>query len=224
MRITFVLILISGLFGCSFKPVVAGNSEPFSGVGAHEIYVVSHGWHTGLVAPAKAMQARIPALQGRFGDVGYLEFGWGDKGFYQADEITLGLTVRAMLWPTESVMHVVAVSQSLRDYFPDSEVVTLCLTDDALLSLTQFLASSFKRNESDDVMPLQSGMYGDSQFYQGEGDYYLMNTCNKWTAQGLRSVGMNISPSFKLTADSVMDHLKKEMSLLRLADGMVACR
>ncbi|MCF6323150.1 MAG: TIGR02117 family protein [Gammaproteobacteria bacterium] len=166
----------------------------------------------------------MPALQNQFGDVGSLEFGWGDKGFYQAEEITLGLTVRAMLWPTESVMHVVAVPQSPREYFPDSEVVTFCLTDSALSSLIQFIASSFKRNDIGDVMPLQSGIYGDSQFYQGEGDYYLMNTCNKWTAKGLRSAGMNISLSFKLTADSVMDHLKKEMSPLLLAAGRMACR
>jgi hypothetical protein len=36
-----------------------------------------------------------------------------------------------------------------------------------------------------------------------------MNTCNKWTAKGLKSAGMDISPTFKLTADSIMDYLKE---------------
>ncbi|VAW85088.1 hypothetical protein MNBD_GAMMA17-25, partial [hydrothermal vent metagenome] len=217
-------LLLFGLSGCWFKPAAIGNSAPFSGAGGHVVHVISHGWHTGLVVPAKEIQARIPALQDQFGDVGSLEFGWGDKGFYQAEEITTGLTVRAVLWPTESVMHVVAVPQSPREYFPDSEVITFCLTDSALSSLMQFIASSFKRNDTGDVVSMKSGVYGNSQFYQGEGDYYLMNTCNKWTAKGLRSAGMNISPTFKLTADSVMGYLKKEMSSLLLVDGVVACR
>jgi len=41
-----------------------------------------------------------------------------------------------------------------------------------------------------------------------------MNTCNKWTAKGLKSAGMDISPTFKLTADSIMDYLKENRQAL----------
>ena len=68
------------------------------------------------------------------------------------------------------------------------------------------------------MVELESGIYGNSQFYKGVGDFYLMNTCNKWTAKGLKSAGMDISPTFKLTADSIMDYLKD----YRQAPG--ACR
>ncbi len=34
------------------------------------------------------------------------------------------------------------------------------------------------------------------------------NTCNKWTAKGLESAGVNINPSLKLTSGSVMGFLK----------------
>ena len=54
----------------------------------------------------------------------------------------------------------------------------------------------------------KNGLYGDSQFYKGVGDYHLMNTCNKWTAKGLESAGMDISPTFKLSAGSVMDYIR----------------
>ena len=36
-----------------------------------------------------------------------------------------------------------------------------------------------------------------------------MNTCNRWTAKGLKSIGMDISPTLKLTAGSVMNYLTK---------------
>jgi len=57
------------------------------------------------------------------------------------------------------------------------------------------------------VKELKNGIYGNSQFYKGVGDYYLMNTCNKWTAKGLRSTGMDISTKFTLTAGSVIGYL-----------------
>ena len=36
-----------------------------------------------------------------------------------------------------------------------------------------------------------------------------MNMCNRWTAKGLKSIGMDISPTLKLTAGSVMNYLTK---------------
>jgi len=215
MRITFLLLLILGLYGCATKPYAIANQSLISTVGNNDVYVVSHGWHTGIVVPANVIQEQLPLLKDRFADVGYLEFGWGDKGFYQAEEITSGLTVRAVFWPTESVMHVAAVPMSPADYFPDSQVKKLCLSDDALSSLNQFIASSFYR-ASDSVgdsmgdgalSVLKNGIYGNSQFYKGVGNYYLMSTCNMWTAKGLRSAGIDISPTFKWTADSVMNQL-----------------
>ena len=59
------------------------------------------------------------------------------------------------------------------------------------------------------MIALGAGIYGDSQFYRGAGEYYLTNTCNKWTAKALQSAGMDISPGFKLTADSVMGYIKE---------------
>jgi hypothetical protein len=61
-----------------------------------EIYVVSHGWHTGFVVPASTIESRLPQLRDRFANAPYIEFGWGDKGFYQAKEITSGLTLQAI--------------------------------------------------------------------------------------------------------------------------------
>lgn len=203
-----VLLLISA---CSAKPDVVDNTAiklPSGG----KIWIVSHDWHTGFVVPASLMQAQLPQLKTRFGNTPYIEFGWGDKGFYQAQEITTGITLRAIFWPTESVMHAVAVPRLPQDYFSASEVLSLCLKKDELALLIDFLVRSFATNDQGKLFVLKKGIYGNSQFYKGQGDYYLMNTCNKWTAKGLRSAKLDISPTFKLTADSVMDYLKKQKS------------
>jgi len=205
----FILLIIIILGGCSAKPYIVSYAEKFEGFGQNGVYVVSHGWHTGFVIPAPEIQGVIPELEQRFGDIPYIEFGWGDKGFYQAKETTSGLTLRAIFWPTESVVHSVAVPQKVEEYFSNSEVAKLCLSDGELSALIGFISRSFFRDKSGNLFELQKGIYGDSQFYSGVGDFYLMNMCNRWTAKGLKSIGMDISPTLKLTAGSVMNYLTK---------------
>ena len=215
MNNVFLLIIII-LAGCSAKPHIVSSAEEFEGSGQNEVYVVSHGWHTGFVIPAPEIQGVIPELEQRFGNTPYIEFGWGDKGFYQAKETTLGLTLRAIFWPTESVVHSVAVPQKVEEYFSNSEVAKLCLNDGELSALIGFISSSFYRDRSGNLLELQKGIYGDSKFYSGVGDFYLMNTCNRWTAKGLKSIGMDISPRLKLTAGSVMNYLTKSNTELTI--------
>lgn len=209
MRNYLLLSLLVVLVGCSSKPYAVKSQKPFSGSGSHEIFVVSHGWHTGFVVPAKVIQQKIPKLKDRFSKSQFLEFGWGDRGFYQAQEITSGLTIKAILWPTKSVIHAVSVPYNPIKYFSTSEIEKIYLSDRELASLISFIENSFYRNSKGEVVELKKGIYGDSQFYKAVGDYYLMNTCNNWTAKGLKSVGMGISPTFKLTAGSIMSYLKE---------------
>jgi uncharacterized protein (TIGR02117 family) len=214
MRKNILLLFLVMLCGCSARPYVVKSQKTFTGLGSNEVYVVSHGWHTSFVVPAKYIQTEIPKLKNRFGNTQYIEFGWGDRGFYQAQEITSGLTIRAIFWPTESVVHAVSVSEDPYRFFSTSEVERLCLSGNELSSLVGFIVNSFYKDTKGEVVGLKSGIYGDSQFYKGVGDYYLMNTCNKWTAKGLRSTGMNISPTFKLTAGSVMSYVNDANQVL----------
>ena len=208
MKIIFIVIILILFSGCSSKPYIVQYSEGNSTTEGHEIYVVSHGWHTGFVVPAGDIQARLPQLKERFGDIPYLEFGWGDKHFYQAKEITTGLALRAILWPTDTVIHAVAVPKNPNEHFQNSEVEKLCLSDGNFFSLTSFISNSFDKDKEGEILELINRVYDDSQFYQSVGDYYLMNTCNKWTAKGLKSAGIDISPTFKLTASSVMNDIR----------------
>ena len=182
----------------------------------NEIYIVNHGWHTGFVLPATSIHKIMPELKNRFGNTPYIEFGWGDNEFYQAEEITSGVTLKAIFLPTDSVVHAVAVTRKADKYFKYSEVEKFCLEDSELKSLIKFISSSFYRDESGNILKLNHGIYGDSQFYKAKGDFHIFNTCNKWTAKGLESAGMNISTTFKLTAGSIMSYLSREESSGRI--------
>ena len=101
-------------------------------------------------------------------------------------------------------------------YFKHSEVGKFCLEDSEFISLVDFISNSFYRDESGNILKLNNGIYGDSQFYKAKGDFHIFNTCNKWTAKGLESAGMKISTTFKLNADSIMSYLSREESSGRI--------
>ena len=209
MKAILLIVILSLLVACSSKPYVVKYIEMPDVAGQEKIYIVSHGWHTGIVVSAKIIQNQLPELKERFGDIPFIEFGWGDKDYYQAKETSTGLTINAMLWPTESVIHAVAVPEKADKYFANSIVEILCLDGREYSSLLRFISESFYKDEYGKILELKGGIYGNSQFYKGEGNFYFMNTCNKWTAKGLKSAGMDISPTFKLTAGSVMEYVKE---------------
>lgn len=219
MKILFFVSVLFLLSACPSKPWVVRNTEEKFAEENVAIYVVSHGWHTGIVVPAGNIQSILPQLGERFGDTAYIEFGWGDNMFYPANEITTALTLRALLWPTESVIHAVAIPEQAAVSFPGSRIEKLCISGSDYSLLMTFIAESFYKNEENNIVQLQYGIYGDSQFYQGEGAFHLMNTCNVWTATALQSAGMDISPALKLTADSVMDYIHGYNQTLKGASG-----
>ena len=219
MKKLFFISVLFLLSACPSKPWVVKHSEEKSADENVTIYVVSHGWHTGIVVPAGKIQSTLPQLGERFGDIAYIEFGWGDNMFYPANEITTGLTLRALLWPTESVIHAVAVPEKVVVFFSGSRIEKICLSGSDYTLLIRFIINSFSKDEENDIIQLKHGIYGNSQFYQAEGTFHVMNTCNNWTAKALKSAGMDISPALKLTADSIMDSIHEYNQTLTPVNG-----
>ncbi|MDP6343627.1 MAG: DUF2459 domain-containing protein, partial [Alphaproteobacteria bacterium] len=50
--------------------------------------------------------------------------------------------------------------------------------------------------------------YPGSRFYEGAGEYHLLNTCNTWTARALRQAGLAVDPGNAVTADDLMAQLR----------------
>jgi len=177
---------------------------PESKAEERSLYIISHGWHTAIIFPQDELGAELEFLQQDLGYSLYFEFGWGDAGFYQADEITSSLAMSALFWPTPSVMHVVSLSNNPEYEFPDSEIIKIYVSETALKKLRTALAGSFKLDENGDIKKLAKGLYGRSLFYEGEGDYFLTYTSNTWTADMLDTAGIPVRTFLTLTASSVM--------------------
>ncbi|MDH5325814.1 MAG: DUF2459 domain-containing protein [Gammaproteobacteria bacterium] len=184
----------------------------------HKIYLTGVGWHTGLVLDLADMDllAHMPVFQqvpSRFPGAQYLEFGWGDKRFYQNPGQSLRLTANALLVPSHSTMHVVAMRASPQRHLGGAgEVIELCLDDKQFLALGLYLDRSFKTGPSGVVATLPGP--GTSWFFDAEGDYHLLNTCNTWTAKALAGVGMPLQPGLYWSATSILDYVKQELKSL----------
>ena len=175
----------------------------------HKVYVVRQGLHTGFILPAHTVKSRFPQVYENVEDSPYIEFGWGDTDYYQSDEVTFGMTVKALFWPTYPVVRVVAIPERPDVHFTDNELEVLCFDQKQYSLLVAFIAQSFLRDGEGHIIKTMNSADGYSQFYKAEGSYYLWNTSNTWTAKGLKSAGWNISPAFKIAPGSVMSNLAK---------------
>lgn len=205
--IIFLCVLAACISACSTSPETVRNGNDNDRL-YYNIHVVNHGWHTGIIIPSEGLNLMIPDLLQRFPKAVFYEIGWGDSGFYQADEITSKLTLKALFASEGAVVHIAGFSNTPEAFFPESEMVRLGLNEKNYQGLLEFIKSGFLIDASGNPLRLKTGIYGDSQFYQGAGRYHAFNTCNTWTAKALASAGFDINTGFKLTAGSIMGYLE----------------
>ena len=203
------------LLGCAAPP--HGLFPPTPSQPVKTIYLVSHGWHAGIVIKRADIPAGVWPEQMDFPAVEYLEVGWGDKDYYMTPEPHLGILLKAGLLPTASVLHVVGFSGAVTRYFPHSEVIRLELSEAGFEQLCQYLADSFSRDADDLSQPLGPSLYGEGRFYLSRETYHAFNTCNVWTARGLRAAGCPLTPAFTLTVDSLMSSAAKIGQVIQTA-------
>jgi len=172
------------------------------------VYLVSHGWHAGLVLrradippDAWAAQAELPAGE-------YLEIGWGDRDYYRSPDPSWGTTLKAALWPTASVLHLVALDGPVPAYFPRSEIIAIPLSTPGLARLSRYIDASYQRDAAGRTVLLGPGLYGRSRLYLSRETYHLLNTCNVWTARALRTAGCPISPGTTLSVDALLSRAR----------------
>jgi uncharacterized protein (TIGR02117 family) len=174
MRRLALLIAMSALLGaCAHQTTCEATRT---------LYVVSHGWHSGVVVERAELAKRLPALAAEIGRDGLVEIGWGEERFYQAREPSVGMALAALLRPNASVLQVVPFRGAPRSYFAGSEVVEVRTDEAGYSAALAYLAASFEP----ELERLGRSLYGEGWFYRAEGSFHLFNTCNTWVAAVLK--------------------------------------
>lgn len=172
------------------------------------VYVADHGWHTGIAVRAVNFDPAGKFLANKLQGGEWLEFGWGDAAFYQAEETSFGLAFMALMTPTEAVMHVHGFDAPPPERFKSSKVVRLWLSAAGYVRLLRRLRAEFTLDTAGQVVPIKPGLYQWSHFYKAEGSYSLVRTCNNWTAEALAAGGVAIDLGDATQASDVMQQLK----------------
>ncbi len=199
-------VMAATLVACAAP--VKGLFPPEENAPRKIIYLVSHGWHAGIVLQRADLASGVCREYKDFPHGDYLEVGWGDRDYYRTPNPSLGIAVKAALWPTPSVLHIVGFSGSVPGYFPNSEIIEIALSYQGFERLCRYIDGSFALDEQGDPLALGAGLYGNSQFYQSKESYHAFKTCNVWTARALRAAGCPIKPFSSVGVESLMSRAR----------------
>lgn len=179
----------------------------FAGSAAQRIWVVSNGWHSGIVlARADVPESVIPEIAD-FPHARYVEFGWGDAEFYPAREAGAWLALRAA-FPGPAVMHVAGLPDHPARVWPNVTILPFAVSAEALSRLLAFLRDSFDRAGAGRAVVSARGIYPFSLFYPATGRFHVFNNCNSWTAQALMAMGIGASLGGVNTADDLISRIR----------------
>lgn len=208
LRKTYCLAVLFGLMALACaKPsaeVPLNNAKSKD----KQVHIAIHGWHSGIIIKKVYLSADLLPEAKDFPDSEYLEFGWGDWDYYQAPDPGLSLALKAVFWPTRSVLHVAGFDGRVESFFPDSEIIQIALSDEAFLRLVSFISDTFQRPAM--ALPPETGpgLYGKSRFYPAQGRFHLFRTCNTWVAEALQSAGLPVSTASVITVGSLRHQLE----------------
>lgn len=188
--LTYVAIILVGLI-----PVNNGFESTADGV---RIYVVSNQVHADIIVP---VQTETIDWMTEFDDAtfdkdvsftSHVAFGWGDKGFFLEtpawSDFKISTAANALFLPSESCVH---VSFTRPEYYPEAVAVTI--SNDQYARLVEFTKETFKRTETGDPIHIPGFSYSSTdEFFEANGRYHILNTCNSWVGRGLKNAGVRV--------------------------------
>jgi len=174
---------------------VAFNQAGEDGV---TIFVLSNGIHTWIVMPKvnPDMDWRPYAQPGhlrdpRWGNADHVAIGYGNRDFYLNTPTWGDLTVRrafsAFFGGGPTLLHVIHVDHPR----PDPDQRPIRISHDQYRRLARFIQGRFHLDAGGRPIPLIGRGYGpDDIFYEANGGYSFILTCNEWTGRALRQAGV----------------------------------
>lgn len=192
-----------------------------------EAIVVSNGYHAGIVLPRAAIaelasERGYPALIAvtqRFAAYGWIEFGWGDREFYQSvptpGDLSLRLALRALFLPgNATVLHVVGLAHDPAQVFA-GDFVRVPLSRDGFDRMLAQLDATFVPPQGGALPDLGRGLYGPSLFYPARGTFSILHVCNHWVGDLLGAAGLPTAPVLATLPAGLMLNLRWRAGLAR---------
>lgn len=178
---------------------------PFIGVSAKDdgekkeipIYIYTNGVHTDIVMPVKNdlqdWSTKIPLanITSKRTDYQYIGIGWGDKGFYLDTptwaDLKFSTAFKAAFWLSESAMHCTYYNTMKEG----DDCKMMMISRSQYKKLIQFVEDKFDKDKNGNFILIPTNaVYSDNDaFYDANGSYNFLYTCNTWTNDALKASG-----------------------------------
>lgn len=173
--------------------------EPSQGV---TIFVETNGVHTGLILPRGAAGVdwteMLPAAHladPRYGDprwATHLSFGWGQRDFYLETatwaDIKPSTLFAVLVGGDETLVHVAHE----HDPQPGKYLRPLRISAPQYRKLAGLIEARFAHDADGAISAPILGYHANDVFYEGVGNYTPFYTCNAWTGDVLRAIGVRV--------------------------------
>jgi uncharacterized protein (TIGR02117 family) len=176
-------------------PVNAGWVEAQHGI---RVLVNTNGVHTGIAMPLtnEIMDWRPlvpPEHLRRPGSADYIVIGYGHRAFYLDTpgwaNLSFTTAANAMMGLGRTLIHV----DHVQDPQENGEQRAITLSEEEYRRLVAFIRGHFTLDAQGRTIVVPGRGYGDSDaFYEAEGSYSLVLTCNEWTGRALRAAGVRM--------------------------------
>lgn len=202
----------TALFGvlgaCARQPLDPVAVDP-SPLGAHRIFVLGNGFHTGLAVHAREVpEAAWPARRD-FPDADYLELGWGEREYYPREHPGVWLALRALFTPTSSTLHVIPIVGPPTRFFGDREIIELPVSQAGFERMVEFVRQTYELDANGGAIAIPSEVNDGSRFYASPRTFHAFENCNVWVARALEAAGLPVDPKTAVTAGMLLRQVRR---------------
>ena len=185
IQVAFVALLYLG--DATAQPVVPADS-------VQTIYLVRFGWHADVVVPIGACKPLPDEAPERLLGAARVAVGWGDARYFPTQDPDIVALLRAALVPSASVLMVRAVNTPVERIFGAYDVLAFEVTRADCERLGAFIRSHFVIEEGS-LFVVPTDRQTSAVFFLSTDEYHLLNNCNHWTAEALRTAGLDVRPA-----------------------------
>lgn len=163
-----------------------------------DLYIISNGVHTDIcfeIAEANLNWDGMIGLdnfKSNRSDIKYLSIGWGDKGFYfdtpSWADLTAKTAATAAFIPSPTAMHITVLDKKpiVGEMIRKTKV-----TKEQLKKMEQFIIDHLQQKNGKALLIDCCRYEGyDDNFYEAQGSYHMLRTCNVWANQALKKGGV----------------------------------
>lgn len=183
--VSAVLLLVTFLLTALALSYISTSPKAYTCTSSNEVYLSTNGVHVDIILPKTQLDSSLIQELAIPEHISYIAFGWGDQGFYLEtptwEDLKASTTLKALFLHSKSTMHV----SHYKNAYHSWKKVSICPKQNT--QLLAFFNDTFKRDEQTKLQKIGEAGYTSADFfYEANGSYSIIKTCNVWVNQALK--------------------------------------